>query len=134
MPLATGSPAFAKTIGIVSVSRWRAMNVGLQADQLLRERSHPTGVNAAPTKVHPHVAAIGPTQDRKRLRERRNGGLRLGVVFVARQEQADAPHAVALLRTRRERPCRRAAEERDEVAPSNHSITSVRWHEYPAEW
>jgi hypothetical protein len=26
--------------------------------------------NAAPPKVHPHVAAIGPTQARKRLRER----------------------------------------------------------------
>ena len=31
--------------------------------------------------------------------------------------EADAPHAVALLRTRRERPRRRAAEERDEFAP-----------------
>jgi hypothetical protein len=34
-------------------------------------------------------------------------------------EHADAPHAVALLRAHRERPSdRRAAEERDEVAPS----------------
>src|SRR5437763_9710871 len=31
-------------------------DVGLQADQLLRERSYPTVVSAAPTKVHPHVA------------------------------------------------------------------------------
>jgi hypothetical protein len=30
----------------------------------------------------------------------------------------DAPHAPALLRARRQRPCRRAAEERDELAPS----------------
>jgi len=33
-------------------------DVGLQADQLLRERSYPIGVTAAPTKVHPHVAAV----------------------------------------------------------------------------
>jgi hypothetical protein len=38
----------------------------LQADQLLRERSYPIDVTAGPTKVDPHVAAIGPTQVRKR--------------------------------------------------------------------
>ena len=46
-------------------------DVGLQADQLLRERSHPINVTAGPTKVHPHVVAIRPTQARRRLRERR---------------------------------------------------------------
>src|SRR5262249_36945278 len=44
--------------------------------------------------------------------------------FVARHERADAPHAVALLRPRGERPRRRAAEERDELASLHHSITS----------
>jgi hypothetical protein len=46
-------------------------DVGLQADQLLRDRLYPIDVTAAPMKVHPHVAAIGPTQARKCLRERR---------------------------------------------------------------
>jgi hypothetical protein len=76
----------------------------LQADQLLRERSYPIDVIAEPTKVHPHVAAIGPAQVRKRLRERREARLLHGIVFVAPHEHADAPHAVALLRPRRERP------------------------------
>src|SRR5262249_36744541 len=99
--------------------------VGLQADQLLRERSYPIVVAAVPPKVYPHVAAIGPTQARKRLCERGNVNLPHGIVFVPRHEQADPPHAVALLRARRERPRGdRAAEERDEVAPPNHSITS----------
>jgi hypothetical protein len=35
--------------------------VWFQADQLLRERLYPIDVSAASTKVHPHVAAIGPT-------------------------------------------------------------------------
>jgi hypothetical protein len=83
----------------------------LQADQLLRERSYPTGVIAVPTEVHPHVAAIGPAQVRKRLSERRYVR-----VFVAQREHADAPYAVALLRPRSKRPGRRAAEERDELA------------------
>jgi hypothetical protein len=62
----------------------------LQADQLLRKRSYPIGVTGAPTKVHPHVAAIGPTQVRKNLRERREAKLRLGIVFVVRHEHRRA--------------------------------------------
>ena len=81
MLLATGSVTPAKTIGIVRVSRWRAavagvesvaMIVGLQADQLLRGQPYPIDVPAGPTKVDGHVAANGPTQARKRLRERQS--------------------------------------------------------------
>src|SRR5262249_2258001 len=39
-------------------------------------------------------------------------------------EHAYAPHALALRRARRKRPCCRAAEQRDELAPVAHSITS----------
>ena len=92
-------------------------DVGLQADQLLHECLHPIGVTASPTTVRPHVAAIRPTQVRKRVRERGEATLLLGIVSVARHEDADAPYAVALLRARRERPRSRAAEERDEIAP-----------------
>jgi hypothetical protein len=43
-----------------------------------------------------------------------------GIIFVARHEHADAPHAVSLLRPRRKRPRRRrAAEKRDDIAPSH---------------
>jgi hypothetical protein len=64
------------------------------------------------------VAAIGPAQARKRLRERGDGRLPHGIVFVAPSyEQADPPHTVALLRARHERPRCRTAEERDEPAP-----------------
>jgi hypothetical protein len=90
----------------------------LQADQRLRERSYPIVVIAVPPKVHPYVAAIGPTQARKRLRERRMATLILRIVFVARQEHADPSHPAALLRGRRERPSDRAAECSDEFAPS----------------
>jgi hypothetical protein len=59
------------------------------------------------------------------LNERRDPSFPDGIVFVARREHADAPHAVALLRARRERPRRRrAAEERGELAAPNDSITS----------
>src|SRR5262249_37750776 len=98
-------------------------DVGVQTDQLQRERLYPIGVTARPPNVDPRVAAISPTQVRKRLRECRKATLLLGFIFVARQEHADASHAVALLRPRRERP-RRRAKERDELAPLDHSITS----------
>jgi hypothetical protein len=94
----------------------------LQADQLLRERSYPIDVTAGPTKVHPQVAAIGPTQTRKRLRERREARLPPGIIFVVRHEHADAPDAAALLRPRREWPCGRAAEHSDEFAPSKANL------------
>jgi len=94
-------------------------DVRLQADQLCGERSYPIDVTAAPPKVDPQVAAIGPAQARKRLRKRRDHSLRHGIVFVVLHEHADTPDAVALLRARRERPrYRRAAEAGDEFAPS----------------
>jgi hypothetical protein len=89
----------------------------LQADQLLRERSYPIDVSASITKVDPRVGANGPTQVRKRLSERGEARLPQRIAFDARDEHADAPHAVALLGARHKRPCRRAAEERDEFAP-----------------
>jgi hypothetical protein len=91
----------------------------MQADQLLRERSYPVDVGTEPPKVHPHVAAIGPTQVRKRLSERRYARLRQWIVFVGPHEYADAPQAVALLRPRRQWPRRRAPKPRDELAPSH---------------
>src|SRR5439155_24027539 len=81
-------------------------DVGLQADQLLRERWYPIGVTTAPPKVHSHVAAIGPTHARKCLSERRKIGLRQGIVFVEWHKHADAPYAIALLRPHRQRPGR----------------------------
>jgi hypothetical protein len=49
----------------------------------------------------------------------------LRIVLARTQEGADAAYPLGLLRPRRERPRRRrAAEERDDLAPSHHSITS----------
>ena len=130
IPLATGSLTFTKTIGIIRVSRWTAtvarvafvtMMSGCKPT-LPRERPYLIGVSAPPMKVHTHVAAIGPTQVRKRLRERGEASLRLGIIFVVRHEHADASHPLARLRARCDRPNRGAPEPRDEIPPF-HSIT-----------
>src|SRR3954454_18703020 len=59
------------------------------------------------------------------MRECCKAGLPFGIAGGRIHQDPDAPHAVALLRARGDRPsCRRAAEERDELAPGAHSITS----------
>src|SRR5215468_5748484 len=57
------------------------------------------------------------------LQKCRVANLHLRVVCGERHEHAHAPHGLALLRARCERPHSRAAEQRDERAPP-HSITS----------
>src|SRR5262245_65574297 len=82
------------------------------------------GIAQGPADVDPHVAAVGPAQLLQPLQERCVAGLPFRIVLDQVREHADAPHPVGLLRPRRERPRgRRAADERDEIAPL-HSITS----------
>ena len=52
--------------------------------------------------------------------ERREAGLCFRIIRGQVHEHADAPHPLGLLRVRRERPRRRrAADQRDELAPSH---------------
>jgi len=48
------------------------------------------------------------------------------VVWSQRHQHPDAPHPFGLLRARRDRPRRRASDERDELAPpqGDHATTS----------
>ena len=65
-----------------------------------------------------------PTQFLQTLNEHRNAVLCHLIVGIQRDEYTNAPHPLALLRLRRERPCSgRAAEQRNELA-TFHSITS----------
>src|SRR5207245_2659960 len=91
--------------------------------ELSRPRSKDAGVAGHPAIVDLEVAAVDPTQIREAPRERREVVPKIGIVFGRRHQHADAPHSFALLRPRGQRPCRRAAEQRDELA-AFHSITS----------
>jgi hypothetical protein len=100
-------------------------DVGLQTDQLVRERSYPIDVTAGPPKVNPRLAAIGPTRcgsvmPVSNLYERGVATLPVRIIiFVVRHEHADPPHAVALLCPRHHGPRRRARQSRDELPPSH---------------
>jgi hypothetical protein len=81
-----------------------------------------------PPKVYPHIAAIGPTQVRKRLRKRRKLNLQKRIVFVGPPDHADPSHALALLRPRRQRPSHSAAKTRNKFAPSHLQSSSLNRH------
>src|SRR5262245_9472987 len=83
------------------------------------------GVAQAVAILDLHIAAFSPTQLLQALRK---GRIAFSCVVIARdgtaRQHTDAPHALALLRARRARPRRCAAEQRDDLAPRCHSITS----------
>ena len=75
------------------------------------------GLTAGPLKFKLQVAAFDPPQFLKSLPEAPQLGLTLWIICIKRHQHADPPHAVTLLRARRERPRDRTAEQRDELAP-----------------
>jgi hypothetical protein len=127
-PSPTGSPTLAKyyrdrpCLPLEYSGHWSPAcedHVGSQPDQLFREHPPPVDVAGGPTNVHPQIAAIGPTQLRKPLRER--GVVGLSLVFAEPRQHADPLDAVGLLRVPCARPrYRRAAEKRDEFASFDH--------------
>src|SRR5262245_50530380 len=81
-------------------------------------------VESGPPRFDPNIASGDPARLREPLQERPDPGLKFRIVRGCRQQHADAPHPLGLLRARCERPRgRRGAEKRDEIAPL-HSISS----------
>jgi hypothetical protein len=97
---------------------------GASRDQFRTVSAEALRAASTPARVKLHISALDPAQLLERLSECRNVGLRFGIVRSRVHENADPAHPLALLRTRQERPRRRAAEQRDEVASSDRSITS----------
>src|SRR5262249_17064680 len=77
-----------------------------------------------PASVDSDVAALRPAELLERLAECSDPSLSFRVALGIGHQHANKPHPLGLLRSCRQRPrSRRAAEQRDEVAPF-HSITS----------
>jgi hypothetical protein len=98
-----------------------------ERDEFLRVSTHNVAI-AGTTKavIELDVAPFGPTQLLQSLSQHRIAGLSVRVGFEDARNDADAPHPLRLLLcARRERPsCRRATEQRDEIAAFHYSITS----------
>ena len=94
-------------------------DVGRQRNQLRGVAANLGGIGDRPAGVDPHVAADRPTQHRQSLQERPDAGQKYRIARRCGHEHTDPPHPLGLLRARRERPRRRTAKQRDEVATSH---------------
>src|SRR6516162_3977645 len=99
-------------------------DVRLECHQFGCILAHGCGIARAPAIVDADILPDGPTRLLQGLRESGQECVPFSIVCRKRCKDTDAPHAIGLLRPRRERPCGRPAEQRDELAASDHSITS----------
>src|SRR5262249_14830605 len=116
--------------GMGCLQQWRCRCAGIGQDDVRREcdqfdrvLAHRVRLAVAPAIVDAEVLPDGPTQLLQALRKGRQTAMSFRIICSEWREHADAAHPLALLRARRERPRRRAAEKRDEPA-AYHSITS----------
>src|SRR5262245_23211521 len=68
------------------------------------------------------IAVLGPAERLEFLAKCNDAGPHFGIILVIWMQECDAPHALWLLRSRRERPRGCAAEQRDELATLMSSI------------
>src|SRR5262249_77638 len=100
-----------------------AQSGGLQPDPPFWECLNSDGVGIPPAKIDSGVASTRPAELSKALLKYGHAGAEIGIAFRNRHQHADTTNSLRLLRACCERPCRRAADQRDELAPF-HSITS----------
>jgi hypothetical protein len=94
------------------------MASGASGYQLGSGSSGALKVSDAPAVVDRKIASLHPTELLKGLSEGGDTSMSCRVGLGIQHQHPDPPQAVALLRTRRKRPCGSdAAEQRDELAP-----------------
>jgi len=104
-----------------------------ERDQFRRLSTNLSLIGRSPVDVHPHVAAIDPTQFLQRLSKRVQPGLIVRIVLGYGQKSANEPHPLALLRAGDNRASSsRPTEKYDELAPphclprsSGHAIVAA---------
>src|SRR5947209_556950 len=111
--------------GLDRLGRIRDDHVDVCLNKLGGERGQPLGFGGGETTFECDILPLGPAPILQPLFQCAEATLPFRIVRGKALQQSDPPHALALLRTRRERPRRgRAAEKRDELATTAHSITS----------
>src|SRR5262249_26039889 len=96
-------------------------DVRAEGDKFSSVLAQVLGVEATPTVVDLHVAAVNPTQLLQGLQKRRKGGLTLRIIRSQPEKYADTAHSVDLLSAHRERRrgCYATGNRKDELAPSH---------------
>src|SRR5262249_60067426 len=88
----------------------RKYQVGLKRDEFLREALHRLDIGCRPASVDLDVSAFRPPELPEFLPKRRDPGLRFMVALGEGHQDTYPPYPLGLLRARRKRPRRRAAE------------------------
>jgi len=92
-------------------------HVWLHAREFGRVKPNSVVVATSPSIVDHHIGARSPSELLQAADECLFSSLLFGIAFIGREEHADPPHPLGLLRARGEWPSRRrATEERDELA------------------
>ena len=108
-------------MGCDGFSRMRSKNVHVQLEQLPRQIDKPSSLCCSPSVNQDKVLALDVSKLPQSVLESIN--VRVWPGTPGQKPNADEP--TRLLSPRRDRPCRRrAAEQRDELAATDHSITS----------
>ena len=124
-PAPTGSLTFTNTMGTWRVAcssgvsgefPLTTMTSGASATSSAARPAQKFAVARTDAVLDPNVAPDDPSQLLQTLTKGCQASLPFRIVRGPRAEHPDAPHALALLRPRRQRPRRRAAEQRDELA------------------
>src|SRR5262249_4968155 len=102
-------------------------HVGPQTDQLFRQhlRLSPGG---SKTSIDADIVTLRPSEPLEFLSKFRGACLGFRIVLGEAHQHRDVPHTLALLRTERQRPRRRRANERDEIA-ALHVRMAPAWQE-----
>src|SRR6516165_4449860 len=97
--------------------------VWCRTHQLCRVSLDLTQIPTRVSMLDSDIAVLGPAERLETLAKCNDPSQHFGIVLGVWMQECDAPHALALLRARRKRPRRRAAEQRDELAP-DHRMTA----------
>ena len=123
-PVPTGSPATANTIGMADVACFAATTFAVPAVTMTSTLSRTnSAANSAKRSLRPSaqrysIATVRPSiQPSSRNRCTKAAAHWLSADAVLCAQESDGRQLRQLLRARRERPRRRAAEQRDEIAP-----------------
>src|ERR1700730_13074487 len=136
-PWPTGSVTDTNTMGMVVVfcrraataggdggRRVREDHVGFERDQLRRISLEALAIAGGPAIVNRGSGPVSPSKFSQPLGEGLLEGLPLRIGCREPHQHANASHPLDWLRPRRDRQRRRTAEQRDELAAADHSITS----------
>src|SRR5262245_47022354 len=88
-----------------------------RCDRFFRVNTHALNITAPKAIIDLDIASYSPPECLQPLVQCLRAGLRFSIIRGAHHHE-NPPHPLALLRARRKRPRRRAAEQRDELAAS----------------